>query len=65
LVLADWVRVNGWRIFNIISVIAGMVAAGMWLGFILAWLEAPGWAVFLSGVLLGRVTLKVIRNMTT
>lgn len=53
---------NRWQIFNILSIIAGMIAAGLWLGMLLAVVQAPGWTTFIVGLLLGRVTTRLIRD---
>ena len=53
---------NRWRVFNLISIIAGMLGVGMWLGILMAAVQAPSWATFIIGVLLGRVTMRLIRD---
>jgi xanthosine utilization system XapX-like protein len=51
-----------WRIFNLLSIIAGMLGCGILLGMIMSMVQAPSWANFLVGLLLGRVTVRLIRD---
>lgn len=53
---------NRWTVFNILSIIAGMLAAGIWTGIIFALVQAPGWANIVVGFLLGRVTTRLIHD---
>jgi hypothetical protein len=51
---------NRWRVFNILSVIAGMLAAAIWISILLALLQASFGMQLFIGYLLGRVTTRLI-----
>ncbi len=53
---------NRWRVFNLLSIVAGMIAASLWATILLALVEAPFWTQLIIGYLIGRVTIHLARD---
>jgi hypothetical protein len=51
-----------WRVFNLLSILAGLVSGILWLAILIAVVDAPMWSGVIAGYLLTRYVIIVIRD---